>query len=185
MKGDVQRQLDELLAPPPPHQVRWTGYFVAYALLCAAPFALMYAVYRRRRKEYSYKPREVGAAMMFASPWITGLVLFVAGPILFSIVFSFTRYDVLSPARYVGLANYQELAQELVHRKTFYKSIINTLYMLMRVPLAMGVSLAIALLLNRTMRGIGSPSDSSAFFAFSSTHRTDLTMCPSSCPPSV
>jgi multiple sugar transport system permease protein len=150
-KGEVQRQLDELLAPPPPHQVRWTGYFVAYALVVAAPFALMLVVYRKRRKEYSYKPREIGAAMMFATPWITGLVLFVAGPILFSIVFSFTRYDVLSPARYVGLDNYQEL----FHNKTFYKSVGNTIYMLMRVPLAMAVSLAVALLLNRTMRGIG------------------------------
>ncbi|MEA2708184.1 MAG: multiple sugar transport system permease protein [Phycisphaerales bacterium] len=151
MKGDVQRQLDELLAPPPPHKVKWAGYFYAYAAVVAAPFALMLFVYRKRRKEYSYRSREVGSALFFASPWIVGLIVFVAGPILFSIVFSFTRYDVLSPARYVGLANYSELFAN----KTFYKSVANTIYMLARVPLAMAVSLAVALLLNCTMRGIG------------------------------
>jgi multiple sugar transport system permease protein len=150
-KGDVQRQLDELLAPPPPRVVSWTPYFAVYGLVVAAPFAGMAAVYRRRKKEYSYRAREVGAALVFASPWIVGMVLFIAGPILFSIVFSFARYDVLSPARYIGLENYRELLGD----KTFYKSIGNTLYMLMRVPLAMAVSLGVALLLNRQLRGIG------------------------------
>ena len=151
MKGDVQRQLDELLAPAPPHEVKWSPYFVAYAFVVAAPFALMYVVYRRRRREYAYRPREIGAALMFASPWIVGLIFFVAGPILFTIVLSFTRYDVLAPARYVGLDNFSELVAD----NTFYKSIGNTLFMLLRVPLAMAVSLAVALLLNRTIRGIG------------------------------
>src|SRR5207248_1166526 len=55
---DVQRALDELLAPPPPHVVGWTRYFVLYAFVFLSPFALMYFVYRKRRKEYSYKARE-------------------------------------------------------------------------------------------------------------------------------
>ena len=151
MKQPVQRRIDELLAPPPPHVVNWTPYFVGYAFVIAAPFGLMYAVFRRRKKEYSYRGREIGAALMFASPWIVGLVVFVAGPILFSIVFSFTRYDVLSPARYVGLDNFRELTTD----KTFYKSIGNTVFMLLRVPLAMIVSLGVAMLLNRSLSGIG------------------------------
>ena len=148
---DVQRALDQILAPPPPTVVNWRAYFAFYGLLVAAPFALMYVVYRQRRKEYSYKPREIGTAMMFASPWIIGMIVLIAGPILFSIVFSFTRYDVLSPARYVGLDNYRRVFAD----KLFYISVGDTLYMLIRVPLAMAVSLAIALLLNRGLRGIG------------------------------
>src|SRR5439155_4779294 len=104
-----------------------------------------------RRREYSYKAREIGTAMMFASPWILGMTVLVAGPILFSIVFSFTRYDALSPARYVGLENYRRLFAD----KLFYISAWDTLYMLIRVPLAMTSSLIIALLLNRGLRGIG------------------------------
>src|SRR5205814_8504880 len=72
-------------------------------------------------------------------------------PILFSILISFTRYDVLNDARYVGAANYAELLRDPM----FYKSVFNTLFMLLRIPLMMAVSLAIALLLNRAVRGIG------------------------------
>ena len=53
----------------------------------------------------AYCAVEVGAALLFSSPWLIGFIVLVGGPILFSIVFSFTRYDVLSAARYVGLKN--------------------------------------------------------------------------------
>jgi multiple sugar transport system permease protein len=88
---------------------------------------------------------------MFISPWVIGMAVFLGGPILFSILISFTRYDVLNDARYVGAANYTEL----LHDAMFYKSVVNTLFMLMRIPLMMAVSLAIALLLNNAVRGIG------------------------------
>ena len=42
-----------------------------------------------------------------ASPWIIGFILFTGGPILFAIVASFCDYDILNPARFVGLANYR------------------------------------------------------------------------------
>ena len=147
----VQRQLDEILAPPPPHEVRWRWYFALYGIAVASPFAAMYFFYRQRKKEFSYKPREVGAAMFFASPWLLGMIVFIAGPIIFSLVFSFTRYDVLSPARYVGFENYALMLRD----PTFYKSVGNTVFMLMRVPLGMMVSLSLALILNRSMRGLG------------------------------
>ena len=79
------------------------------------------------------------------------MIVFTAGPILFTIIFSFSRYDVLSPARYVGLENYRRLMSD----QMFYKSIVNTMFMLLRVPLGMGVSLGIAVLLNKALRGIG------------------------------
>jgi len=147
----VQRQLDEVLAPPPPHLVDWRPYLFGYAALIAASFAAIAIAYRRHRKRYGYKPKEVWAALMFASPWMVGFVVFVGGPILFSIVFSFTTYDVLTPARYVGLANYREVADDPL----FAKSLWNTAYMIARIPLGMAISLAIALLLNHGIRAIG------------------------------
>ena len=41
-------------------------------------------------------------------PWIIGLVVFLVGPIIASAYFSLTEYDVLSPPKWVGLANYQQ-----------------------------------------------------------------------------
>src|SRR3954467_14504301 len=87
---------------------------------------------------------------MFASPWLIGFVVFTGGSILISIVYSFTRYDVLTPARYVGGDNYAELLGDPL----FYQSLWNTVYMLVRIPLVMIAGLAIALLLNRGLRGI-------------------------------
>jgi ABC-type sugar transport system permease subunit/ABC-type glycerol-3-phosphate transport system substrate-binding protein len=151
MQVPVQRQLDQILQPPPPTRVNWTPWFIAYGVLVVLPFLGMIVVYHRRRKEYGYKAREVGAAMLFASPWIIGFVVFVGGPILFSIIFSFARYDVLNEARYVGVDNYRELFGDRV----FYTSLWNTSYMIVRIPLVMALSLAIAMLLNRAIKGMG------------------------------
>lgn len=151
MQQPVQAELDKHLTPPPPVVVNWRPYLWGYAALVAFPFVLMLIAFRRRRVEYGYKKRELGAAMLFASPWMIGFVALVGGPILFSVVFSFTQYDVLNEARYVGLKNYAEVAGDAV----FYRSLINTLFMILGVPIGMGISLAIALLLNHAVRGIG------------------------------
>ncbi|WP_428940461.1 extracellular solute-binding protein [Fontivita pretiosa] len=151
MQVDAQRELDNILKPAPARKINWTPVFWAYGTLVVLPFIAMYVAYRRRRREYAYRAREVGAALTFASPWIFGFVALVGGPILFSIVFSFTQYDVLSPARAVGLANYREVLSDGV----FYKSLFNTAFMVIQIPIGMAVSLAIALLLNHTVRGIG------------------------------
>ena len=95
--------------------------------------------------------RETGAALFFASPWILGFAVLTGGPVLFSVVLSFTRYDVLTDARYVGLANYQDVFADPV----FYRSLLNTGYMVLRIPLIMAVGLAMALLLNSGVRAIG------------------------------
>jgi multiple sugar transport system permease protein len=151
MQEDVERELARVLSPPPPRRVSWPAYFVGYGLLLIVPLAAMYVAYRRRRREYAYKPREIGAAMLFASPWLIGMAILTGGPILFSVVLSFTRYDVLNEARYVGAQNYREVLADPV----FYQSLWNTAYMVIRIPLTMALSLAIALLLNRSIRGIG------------------------------
>jgi multiple sugar transport system permease protein len=145
----VQDQLNNVMSPPPPHVVHWGWYFAGYAVLVAVPFAAI--VWTVRRNRHVYRPGETAAGLMFASPWIVGMIFLTAGPILFSAILSFTRYDALSPARYVGLDNYRGL----LHDRLFVQSLGNTAYMLIRVPLGMAVSLAIAMLLNRRVRGLG------------------------------
>jgi len=148
----VQRMLDELLTPlPEATRVNWTPYFVGYGGIVVIPFVAMFVTYRRRKKLYAYKPGEVGAAIMFASPWLIGFIVFVGGPILFSIVFAFTRFDVLSPAHYVGVDNFRQLWMDPLFGQTLF----NTGFMLLRVPLTMAASLGIAMLLNHAIRGIG------------------------------
>jgi ABC-type sugar transport system permease subunit/ABC-type glycerol-3-phosphate transport system substrate-binding protein len=151
MQEPVQRQLDELTRPPPPEVVGWAPYFVVYGAVVVLALGMVLFFSHRQRRSHGYKLRETGAALFFASPWILGFAVLTGGPILFSIVLSFTRYDVLSEARYVGLANYRDVFADPV----FYRSLLNTGYMLLRVPLVMAVSLAMALLLNSGVRAIG------------------------------
>ena len=147
----AQAQLDAFLQPPPPSEVNWTNYFWAYAAVIVLCGAAGVIAYRRNRRTYNYRKCEVGAALIFASPWLIGMICLTGGPILFSIITSFTRYDVLNPARYVGLQNYRDLVTDDV----FFQSLWNTGYMVLRLPLVMAVGLAIAMLLNRQIRGIG------------------------------
>ena len=91
------------------------------------------------------------AALCFVSPWFIGLILLTAGPILVSIVYSFCRYDVLHAAEFGGFENYARLFGD---DPLFWKSLANTAYMMLGVPLGMAVGLAIAMLLNTEVRGM-------------------------------
>jgi multiple sugar transport system permease protein len=77
--------------------------------------------------------------------------VFTGGPILFSIVISFCQYDILNPARFTGLINYMWM---FTKDPLFWKSLWNTVYMVLGIPLGMAISLGIALLLNLKIRGI-------------------------------
>jgi len=89
---------------------------------------------------------------MFISPWVVGLVVFVAGPFVASIYLAFTRYDVVSSPVWVGLANYKRL---LFTDPLFWKSLsITVKYAMIAVPLGITVGVALALLLNLDLFGI-------------------------------
>ena len=151
MQEPVQRQLDELQRPPPPHVVDWRPYIGTYAAVVVLLLVAVVVVSRRRRRTHGYRMRETGAALFFASPWLLGFAVLTGGPIIFSIVLSFTRYDVLTEARYVGLANYHDVFSDPL----FYKSLLNTGFMILRVPILMTAGLAMALLLNSGVRAMG------------------------------
>jgi multiple sugar transport system permease protein len=96
-------------------------------------------------------------------PWVLGFVVFGAGPILFSIVISFCHYDVLSSARFVGLDNYANLlgshedaitGEQVANDPLFWKSLWNTGFMIIQVPLGIVAGLALAMLLNTAVRGL-------------------------------
>jgi multiple sugar transport system permease protein len=95
--------------------------------------------------------KEVWAALIFLSPWIIGFVVFTAGPMIASLVLSFCRWDMISPAKWVGFANYIEMA----HDKLVYKSLSNTIiYSAMYIPTSIVTALALAMLLNQKLPGM-------------------------------
>jgi multiple sugar transport system permease protein len=93
--------------------------------------------------------RETWAAYGFLSPWIVGFLVFLAGPMVASLVLSFTDYDVLTSTDLVGGENYRMLLADPKVRT----SLANTMfYTVLHVPLTMAVALGLAMLLARAGR---------------------------------
>ena len=91
-------------------------------------------------------------AWLFVAPWVIGFILFTGGPILASLILSFTHWDIVNPPQWAGLENYQDLLQD----DLFFQSLkVTTLYAVVAVPLQIVVGLFIAILLNTKIRLIG------------------------------
>ena len=89
-------------------------------------------------------------ALLFLAPFMTLFLTFRAGPVLASLVLSFTSYDGLSRPVWAGIANYSNvLVGTEAATRLFWKSIGNTLYYTAcEVVLEMSIGLALALLVN-------------------------------------
>lgn len=95
-------------------------------------------------------------AVPFLAPWAIGFLALVAWPFGASLYWSFTRYDLLSPPRWVGWRNYERLAEELWAGGPFGRALWNTAYYaLVSVPLSVALGVALATLLAQRVRGMG------------------------------
>lgn len=88
----------------------------------------------------------------FLAPTVVGFLLFSLIPIARSLYLSFTSWDILQPAEWVGLENYKVL----LGSEEFWRVMRNTgEYIVLYVPLMLVSSLALAALLNRRFAGVG------------------------------
>jgi multiple sugar transport system permease protein len=96
--------------------------------------------------------REEIAFYFFISPWLIGLLAFTLGPMIASLFLSFTKYDVITPMRWIGLENYRIA---FLTDPLFWQSLkVTTIYVLGSVPLQMILGLVVAILMNQALRGI-------------------------------
>ncbi|MBE1461533.1 carbohydrate ABC transporter permease [Kibdelosporangium phytohabitans] len=79
-------------------------------------------------------------------------MLFTAGPMVFSLYLSLTRYDMLKPASYVGMDNYRELISDPKVATALYNTLFFTF---LHVPLQIVLALGLASLLRRAGRASG------------------------------
>ena len=101
------------------------------------------------------------AGYVFIAPFIIGLITFTVLPFFTSLYLAFTDYDVLTPARWIGLANFQRMFFE---DKYFWQSFWVTFkFALIQVPIKLLVSLGVALILSRKTRAI--PIYRAAFYS--------------------
>ena len=104
-------------------------------------------------KSLTQTQREEITFYLFMSPWLLGLIFFFGGPILGSLVLSFTNWTGVNveALEFVGLANYIALYDD----KLFWISIGRTVYYAVgSVTLGVAVALGIAMLMNQKIPGI-------------------------------
>ncbi|MEV4562901.1 sugar ABC transporter permease [Nonomuraea sp. NPDC049419] len=96
--------------------------------------------------------REARAAYLFLAPWFAGLLVITVGPILASLYLSFTDYNLLEEAKWVGFDNYVKM---FTQDPRFLNSLkVTTIYVVVSVPLQLAFALALALVLDRGLRGL-------------------------------
>lgn len=90
-------------------------------------------------------------AYLFLSPWFIGLVTLTMIPMVTSMYLSFTNYDLFTSPNWIGLDNYIGLIDD----PHYFKSLqVTGTYVFIGVPFQLMFALALALLLNRGLRGL-------------------------------
>lgn len=90
---------------------------------------------------------------VFASPFIIGFLIFTLYPMLSSLYYSFTDYNLMEAPRWVGTANYEKMFTE--DDKIIKSLQVTFTYVFGSVPLRLAFALGVAMLLNRAISGIG------------------------------
>lgn len=99
------------------------------------------------------KPRftDNKAGYAFLAPWLVGVVVFTIGPMLYSLYLAFTKYNLLQPPKWIGFDNFTQMLGD----DRLWNSLRVTLeYVGIGVPLQLVIALALAVLLDRGMRGL-------------------------------
>jgi multiple sugar transport system permease protein len=91
------------------------------------------------------------AAYVFLAPWLLGLVLITVGPMVASFVLSFTDYNLLQPPEWAAFDNFVRMfSDERLH----HALVVTFVYVLVSVPLQLGLALLLAVVLDRGVRGM-------------------------------
>jgi multiple sugar transport system permease protein len=95
--------------------------------------------------------RSLRLGLLFVSPWIVGVLVFVAYPLIYSIAVSLTRYSGMTDPVWVGFGNYlTAFTDPLVATSTG-----NTLYYaVLAVPIGLVVALVLAMAMNRNVKEV-------------------------------
>jgi multiple sugar transport system permease protein len=93
-------------------------------------------------------------ALLMAAPALLGLLLFVAVPFLLALIVSFTNLRLGSPLplQFLGLEQYRRVWLDPNFRQALFN---NGLFALVMVPVQTALALGLAVLLNRSIPGIG------------------------------
>lgn len=150
--GPAQQKLDELNRPAYHPPLNWGEGGAAMLLVTLALIGWVWLGARadiRSGKSVGLR-NEARAGYLFISPWLIGAVVFLLAPMLVSLLLAFSSWDMIEPAKWVGLGNFADMARD----DQFLSSLkVTAIYTLFSVPLGVIGSMALALLLNTKIKG--------------------------------
>jgi multiple sugar transport system permease protein len=105
-----------------------------------------------RRRTGSLRRNEALTGLLFVLPWIIGLLVFTAYPIISSVYLSFTDYSIVKSPRWVGLDNYRTMFST---DPLFWTAVKNSAWFaIVSVPLRLAIAFLLALLLSLNVKFI-------------------------------
>jgi len=96
------------------------------------------------------KARFTATPYLFLAPALALIAVFVLYPILAVLYYSFTDYNIINPPIWVGLDNYGKLLADPV----FWKALTHSVIYLVVTPTIIAMSVALAIVVNRKLKGI-------------------------------
>ncbi len=102
-------------------------------------------------KRTKQQQREIIAAYLFLSPALLLFIVFIAGPFLGAFGLSLFSWDIFTPAKFVGLANYAKLFGDASAHIAIWNTIVFTFWSLV---LHLGFGMLLALAVNRAISGV-------------------------------
>jgi putative chitobiose transport system permease protein len=87
---------------------------------------------------------------LFLVPALALIGVFVVYPILAVVYYSFTDYDIVRPPVWVGLDNFRQILGD----ETFWLALTHSFIYLIATPILIALSIGLAIVVNRKLRGI-------------------------------
>ncbi|MFD6178440.1 MULTISPECIES: carbohydrate ABC transporter permease [unclassified Isoptericola] len=113
--------------------------------------AVIQEVARTRGAAKERRKGDGKAAAVFLAPWFAGVVLITAFPLVASLYLSFTDYSLLEAPGWIGLENYTRMFDD----PRFFQALkVTFTYVLVSVPLQLAAALALAVVLDKGLRGL-------------------------------
>lgn len=104
------------------------------------------------RKKPGYLRKNTMIGILFVAPAVLGFIIFVLGPMISSLLLSFTDYALVNQPKFIGFENYSVLFNG--EDPYFYKSLSVTIYyVVLSVPLGLIFAFFLATMLNKDIRG--------------------------------
>jgi len=102
-------------------------------------------------KIMTHKKKMIVAGYLFITPWLLGFFCFTVFPIIASLYFSFTKYDMLTPPIWNGIKNYTDMMSD----PKFTNSLSVTIrYVFLSVPLQLAFALLVAVIFKKNRPGV-------------------------------